>query len=224
MVNTRGAITIDGPSGDGKSTVSRRIAAATGSTYLDTGAMYRGAGLYLQEKHVDLDDRQAIITVLQDLNLQLIPAKDEMGDVGVLLNGVDVSSEIRTPAMAMVASAISAIPAVREILTEMQRNLGISGNIVAEGRDTGTVVFPNAPHKFYLDALPEERARRRCAQLLLKGIVADFDEILAQTLLRDKNDSERDIAPLRPARDAVYIDTTALDLDAVVAKILANIG
>lgn len=171
-----------------------------------------------------MNDLEAIKNSLGGLQLQLIPAKDESSDVGVVINGADVSGEIRTPAMAMVASAVSAIPVVREILTEMQRNLGKSGKIVAEGRDTGTVVFPDAPHKFYLDALPEERAKRRCAQLLLKGTVAEFGEILAQTLLRDKNDSERDIAPLRPAEDAVYIDTTQLDIDAVVARIIASIG
>jgi cytidylate kinase len=224
MAKKNGIITIDGPSGVGKSTVSRKVAAATGYTYLDTGAMYRGVGLYLQQQQIDLSDTEAIVEKLRTLDLQLTPAVDEVSDVGVLVNGVDVSREIRTPAIAMAASAASAVPAVREVLTQMQQAIGRAGRIVAEGRDTGTVVFPNATNKFYLDAQPEERAQRRCAQLLSKGIVADFEEVLAQTLIRDKNDSQRDIAPLRPAEDAVYIDTTALDIDAVVAKIIAIVN
>lgn len=216
-------VTIDGPSGVGKSTVSRRVAALTGYTYLDTGAMYRGAGWFILERGVSLDDEVAIASLLDNLELELYPAEDENSDVRVVVNGKDVSDAIRTPEMAMVASKVSALPVVREVLTGIQRQYGHRGKIVAEGRDIGTVVFPAAGYKFFLDGRPEERARRRVAQLLAKGIQADFQEILAMTVERDKNDSERQIAPLRPASDAVLIDTTTLQVDDVVEKILAVI-
>jgi len=216
-------ITIDGPAGVGKSTVSRMVAAATGFTYLDTGAMYRGVGLFLQEQGADLTDNEAIKKLLAGLDLQLLPAPDKMNDVGVLVNNRDVSSEIRTPAMAMVASNVSALAVVRDYLTTMQRSYGERGQIVAEGRDTGTVVFPAAGHKFFLDAKPEERAKRRYNQLKAKGTEADYDEILAMTCKRDKNDRERDIAPLVQAEDASGIDTTEISVDEVVSLILQRV-
>ncbi len=221
MSNKQKIVTIDGPAGVGKSTVSRKVAAATGFTYLDTGAMYRGVGLYLQEEKIDLGDRERLIAHLETLKLELFPGKTEDDDVGVLLNGRDVSSIIRTAEMAMVASEVSAIPAVRDILTKMQRSYGEKGKIVAEGRDTGTVVFPDAAYKFFLDAKPEERARRRVDQLRIKGEVAEYEDILAMTIERDKNDRERNIAPLKQASDAVGIDTTEIDVTEVVKQILA---
>ncbi|BHH85479.1 (d)CMP kinase [Desulforhopalus sp. 52FAK] len=216
-------ITIDGPAGVGKSTVSRMVAAATGFTYLDTGAMYRAVGIFLQEQKADLTDNAAIEKLLATLDLQLLPAPDTMSDVGVLVNNRDVSSEIRTPEMAMVASNVSALAVVRDYLTSMQRSYGERGQIVAEGRDTGTVVFPAAAHKFFLDARAEERARRRYSQLKAKGVAADYDELLAMTLQRDKNDSERDIAPLVQAEDACKIDTTEISVDEVVSLILQQV-
>ncbi len=216
-------VTIDGPAGVGKSTVSRKIAAATGYTYLDTGAMYRGVGLYLEQEGVDLDNTEAVVKKLECLDLKLRPANDENSDVGVHVSGIDVSDIIRTPEMAMVASRVSAVPVVREILTKMQRRYGDQGRIVAEGRDTGTVVFPNAAFKFYLDGQPEERARRRFDQLRAKGNEADYNQILAMTVLRDKNDSERKIAPLKQAHDAMRIDTTEISVQEVVDKILLKI-
>jgi cytidylate kinase len=213
-------VTIDGPSGVGKSTVSRKVAAAMGFTYLDTGAMYRGVGLYLLQQRIELADRAAIRTSLENLDLQLLPAKDEKSDVGVLLNGKDVSGDIRTSEMAMVASDVSAIAEVREILTTIQRSYGEKGGIVAEGRDTGTVVFPSAAYKFYLDAKNEERARRRVAQLKKSGKTVDYQNILAMMITRDKNDSQRKIAPLKQAADAVLIDTTSMSLNEVVKRIL----
>jgi len=220
MSEKQNIITIDGPSGVGKSTISRKIAAATGFTYLDTGAMYRGVGLFLSRKKVDLDDVHAIAKTLENLELQLLPAVDENSDVGVMVNGEVVSDAIRSPDMAMVASRVSAVPVVREILTRMQRILGEQGQIVAEGRDTGTVVFPDAANKFFLDAQPEERARRRVEQLREKGVEADLAEILAMTIERDKNDSQRAIAPLKKADDATLIDTTTISIDEVVREIL----
>ena len=157
---------------------------------------------------------------LADMELQLLPAVDVESDVGVVVNGTDISDAIRTPEMAMVASKVSAIPVVRKILTQIQRGYGEKGNIVAEGRDTGTIVFPLAAYKFFLDAQPEERAKRRVMQLRERGIEADFKQILTMTLERDKNDSERAIAPLEKAHDAVRIDTTEITVLQVVDKIL----
>jgi cytidylate kinase len=199
------------------------VAAATGFTYLDTGAMYRGVGLFLQEAGVDLTDFAAIKKLLQELDLQLLPATGKSTDVGVLINNRDVSDEIRTPKMAMVASDVSALPVVRDYLTSMQRSYGERGQIVAEGRDIGTVVFPAAAFKFFLDARAEERARRRYSQLKAKGLDADLDEILEMTLTRDKNDSEREIAPLVQAKDATRIDTTEISVDEVVSLILQKV-
>lgn len=217
-------ITIDGPSGVGKSSVSRKIAAATGFTYLDTGAMYRGVGWYFLHHHVSFDDSKAMIARLAELHLELLPAADEQSDVGVVVNGENISAAIRTQDMAMVASTVSAIPLVRKILTDIQRGYGEKGGIVAEGRDTGTVVFPLAAHKFFLDAQPEERAKRRFRQLQTRGVAADFAQILSMTLERDKNDSERAVAPLLQAPDAHPIDTTSLTVDQVVEKIVQIIA
>ncbi|MCP4337318.1 MAG: (d)CMP kinase [Desulfobulbaceae bacterium] len=220
MSEIQNIITIDGPAGVGKSSVSRMVAAATGFTYLDTGAMYRGVGWYFLQQGVQLDDVEAMSEKLANLQLDLLPAVDEESDVGVLVNGENVSVAIRTPEMAMVASDVSAVPVVREILTQIQRSYGDKGNIVAEGRDTGTVVFPRAAYKFFLDAKPEQRAKRRVTQLQERGVEADFKQILSMTLERDKNDSERKIAPLKKAKDAVGIDTTEITVLQVVDEIL----
>ncbi|MBU1568637.1 MAG: (d)CMP kinase [Proteobacteria bacterium] len=222
-MSKKNIITIDGPSGVGKSTVSRKVAAATGFTYLDTGAMYRAVGLYLKRYGVDLDSKEDIASAMNTLDLLLIPAVNDQSDVGVFINGEDVSNTIRTPEMAMIASHVSAVPLVREILTEIQRGYGGKGKIVAEGRDIGTVVFPDALHKFFLDATPEERARRRVEQLQKNGVVANLQQILKQTLERDKNDRNRAVAPLRQAEDALLIDTTEITLEAVVLRILGEI-
>ncbi|KGO33553.1 MAG: (d)CMP kinase [Desulfoprunum sp.] len=220
MIESQAVIAIDGPSGVGKSTISRKIARALGFTYLDTGAMYRAVGLFLQWNRIDLCDDQAMRTSLAKIQIQLLPGKNEDDDTGVLLNGEDVSGAIRTPEMAMIASKVSANPLVREKLTALQRELGNSGGVVAEGRDTGTVVFPRARFKFFLDARPEERARRRVRQLRMRGETADEQEILEMTLLRDKNDRERAIAPLRQAEDARIIDTTSRSIDEVARLVL----
>ncbi len=220
MSDKQNIVTIDGPSGVGKSTISRKVAAALGFTYLDTGAMYRGVALYLHNQGIDTTDEIAVSASLDSLNIELVPARDENSDVGVLVSGEDVSAAIRTPEMSMMASAISKLAVVRKKLTMMQQNIGCKGNIVAEGRDTGTVVFPQAAHKFFLDAKPEERAHRRVLQLREKGEQADEQEILALTLERDKNDRERALAPLRQAEDALAIDTTYIDIDEVSSKVL----
>lgn len=213
-------VTIDGPSGVGKSTISRKVAARLGYTYLDTGAMYRAVALKCQELGVGLDDGPALQRILDTLNLELLPAPTEGEDVQVVLDGVNVSDRIRTPEISMLASAVSAVPAVRATLTRMQQAMGAQGKIVAEGRDTGTVVFPGAAWKFYLDATPEERTRRRVLQLRQKGVEVNAEEILVQTLKRDRDDSERTIAPLKAAPDAVHIDSTAIGPDEVLQRVL----
>ena len=172
MLDPKGIVTIDGPSGAGKSTISRGLAAKLHFTYLDTGAMYRAVGLALEQQGVDLADTPALTQCLAAVELTLVPNGDD--DVRVLLNGEDISLAIRTPEMGLVASRVSANPLVREKLTALQRQLGEAGSIVAEGRDMGTVVFPKAPCKFFLNASAEERARRRQAQLAEKGQTVDY--------------------------------------------------
>jgi cytidylate kinase len=216
-------ITIDGPSGVGKSTVSKKVAAALGFTYLDTGAMYRAVGLYFKRFSVEIDNEKDISAALKTLDLQLIPAKDEKSEVGVLINGQKVTDLLRTPEVAMIASRVSAVPLVRDVLTKIQRKLGEKGSVVAEGRDTGTVVFPRAAYKFFLDANPEIRAKRRFEQLAERGLTTTLSEILALTLERDQNDRNRPIAPLKKASDALCIDTTEISLEEVVSIILGTI-
>ncbi|MEW6595354.1 MAG: (d)CMP kinase [Thermodesulfobacteriota bacterium] len=215
-------VTIDGPSGAGKSTISRMLAARLRFAYLDTGAMYRAVGLAVERQGIDLADGTALKKCLAAIRIELMPSEHD--DVRVILNGEDISAAIRTPAMAMVASRVSAVPLVREKLSELQRAIGAHGGIVAEGRDMGTVVFPEAPYKFYLDASAEERARRRHEQLRQKGQAADYQEILDQIVKRDYDDSRRALAPLKPADDAIIVDSSAMDPEAVVAFMLERMG
>ncbi len=220
MTDPSSIITIDGPSGSGKSTISRLLATKLGFTYLDTGAMYRAVGLKAIQTNTDTRDEAALHRLLVDLDITLVPDGEE---TRVYLDGQDVTLAIRTPEMSMIASEISARPLVREKLTVLQRELGKKGRMVAEGRDMGTVVFPDARHKFYLDATPEERADRRHKQLLEKGIVTDYQGLLAQIIKRDHDDSTRDHAPLKPAPDAVKIDSSHMDIDGVIAFIFNRI-
>ena len=220
MPEKRYIVTIDGPSGVGKSSVSRIVAAELGYTYLDTGAMYRGVGQYFHSRDISIEDEKLIAPRLADVHLELLPAGSVDDDVGVLLNGKDVSEQIRTPEMSMVASKISALSSVRDFLTTMQRNIAKKGKIVAEGRDMGTVVFPDARYKFFLEASPQERCRRRVKQLQQKGLEADAEEILQMIVKRDRDDSERALAPLKKADDAHALDTTSLSLEQVSEAIL----
>jgi cytidylate kinase len=214
-------VTIDGPSGVGKSTVSRKLAAELGYTYLDTGAMYRAVALGCVKNGVDVEDEAAVAVVLDTLDIRLLPPQTADDDVRVLLNGEDVSREIRTPEAGMLASKVSALLPVRQKLTAMQQAMGRTGGLVAEGRDTGTVVFPDAAWKFFLDAPPEERARRRALQLREQGQEVDEQKLLAQIIERDRQDRERTIAPLVKAEDAVVIDSSNLSADEVAARMLA---
>ena len=222
MLDPKGIVTIDGPSGAGKSTISRGLAAKLHFTYLDTGAMYRAVGLALERQGIDLADTDALKKCLAGIELTLAPNGDD--DVRVLLNGEDVSQAIRTPEMGMGASRGSALPLVREKLTALQRQLGEKGSIVAEGRDMGTVVFPKAACKFFLNASAEERARRRQKQLAEKGQSVDYQEILDQISKRDYDDSRRALAPLKPAADAVMVDSSRMDIEAVIAFMVDRIA
>jgi len=213
-------VTIDGPSGVGKSTISRKVAARIGFTYLDTGAMYRAVAFKCMQKGINIGDEQAVADILAGLDIQLLPALSEQEDVRVVLDGYDISDKIRTQEISMMASAVSALQPVRAKLTRMQQDLGAGGKMVAEGRDTGTVVFPDAAWKFFLDATPEERARRRIGQLRERGQDVDEQEILALIVKRDRDDSERTIAPLRAAPDAVQINSTEMTVEEVVARVL----
>jgi cytidylate kinase len=226
MSEKKNIVTIDGPSGAGKSTISKLLASRLHYTYLDTGAMYRVVGLQVERSGLDLGEegaREKLAQLLAGLDLELAPG-DEGKETRAFLNGEDVSDAIRTPEMAMVASRASAEPEVRKKLTEMQRKIGNNGAIVAEGRDMGTIVFPDAMHKFFLDASPEERAKRRQKQLEESGQKIEFQELLAQIQKRDRDDSSRSLAPLHPAEDAVIIDSSEMNIDEVVSFMLAAVN
>lgn len=226
MAEQKNIITIDGPSGAGKSTISKLLAAKLHYTYLDTGAMYRVVGLQVERAGLDLEAegaREDLVQLLAGLDMTLAPG-EEGKDTRAFLNGEDVSDAIRTPEMAMVASRVSAQAEVRKKLTERQRTIGKNGAIVAEGRDMGTIVFPDAIHKFFLDASPEERAQRRQKQLAENGQKVEFQEILAQIQKRDRDDSGRSLAPLQPAEDAIIIESSEMSIDEVVSFMLAAIN
>ena len=216
MSGRKPIVTIDGPSGGGKSTVSRALAAKLGYTYLDTGAMYRAVAYQCREQGIDPADIDRLAALLATLRIELLPPAEGEDDVRVLVDGRDVGRHLRTPEMGMLASKVSALPLVRSCLTRLQQEIGTGGRIVAEGRDTGTVVFPNAAWKFFLDASPEVRAHRRAAQLRSKGEQVDEQLLLAQIIERDKDDRERSIAPLKAAPDAHLIDSTGLSAGEVV--------
>ena len=213
-------IAIDGPAGSGKSTVAKLVAQQLGFHYLDTGAMYRSVAWLALQRGLSLDDDEAVAALAQTEQVQFTHEAGNPLPSGVAIAGFDVTREIRTPEIDKAVSPVSAIAAVREALVEQQRLIAASDDIVMEGRDIGTVVFPNAEVKVFLSASPEERARRRAAQNVERGI-GETDEaaILADIIRRDKADSSRDVAPLRPADDAVQLDSTSLSIQEVCDKI-----
>ncbi len=213
-------IAIDGPSGAGKSTVSRLLSEKLGYMYIDTGAMYRTAALLALEAGIDLRDGEKVAQLCQSLSFSF---RTEGDTVRVICNGRDVTQVIRTHEMGMHASEVSKNPRVREVLVDLQRKLGRQHDAILEGRDIGTVVFPQAPYKFYLNATVEERARRRYRELIEKGEKVSLHEVEATIRKRDRNDSTRPVAPLRPAEDAIIIDTTGKDIPSVVKEILGHI-
>jgi CMP/dCMP kinase len=216
MCDHKRIVTIDGPSGGGKSTVSRGLALALGFTYLDTGAMYRAVAYACRQGGIDVENGAQLESLLESIRIELQPPAAGDDDVRVILDGRDVGRSLRTPKMGMLASRVSAKPVVRRILTRLQQRIGAGGRIVAEGRDTGTVVFPEAAWKFYLDASPEVRARRRAMQLRSKGEKVDEQLLLEQIVKRDTDDRERTIAPLQKAPDAMYIDSSNIPAKEVI--------
>lgn len=212
-------VAIDGPAGAGKSTAARMLAERLGFVLVDTGSLYRGAALAAMQRGVPLDDGPALGAMARTLSFQFQPRHG--GEPRLFLDGRDVADEIRTSPISNGASKVSQHSEVREALLGLQRQLGERGGVVLEGRDIGTVVFPDAEVKVFLTASLEERARRRVADLVARGTEADLEETLSEIALRDRMDEERAVAPLRPAPDAVVLDTTAEDLPAVVDRLVA---
>ena len=205
-------VTIDGPAGAGKTTISKRLAERLGFRYVDTGALYRAVALAAKREGLGAENDNAVEKLLPTMTVDLPIDRPD----AVLLNNEDVSGEIRTPAISKLASGLSAKPFVRNFLLSLQRQLGESKNAVFEGRDTGTVIFPHATVKFFLSATPEARAKRRYLELVEKGMDVRLEDIERDMILRDQNDSTRDLAPLKPAEDAILIDSTAMTMDEVV--------
>lgn len=220
-------VAIDGPAGAGKSTVSRRVAARLGFAMVDTGAIYRAVALAATRAGVALDDDARLAGLLPSLDIRFAPPAAPGDGPRVFLGCEDVSREIRTPPMSLGASKVSARPVVRAGLLALQRRLALAeGNAgaVLEGRDIGTVVFPDADAKFFLTASAEERARRRHDELRARGDPSTFEEVLSDQRRRDRDDSERAVAPLRPAADAVEVDTSGVPIDAVVERLVRDVA
>ena len=211
-------IAIDGPSGAGKSTIARLLAERLGYIQIDTGAMYRAAALMLDRAGVDLGDLAAVGRFCRDLDIRLEVVS---GRQAVHANGIDVTDQIRTPEMSLLTSRTSTLKPVRDALLKSQQRMGSRGGVVLEGRDIGTVVFPDAEIKFFLSASVEERARRRYEELTCKGEPVTLEETIADVAGRDRQDSERDIAPLRQADDAVLIDSSRLSIEEVLSRMIA---
>lgn len=213
-------IAIDGPAASGKSTTAQRLAQKLGYVYLDTGAMYRACALQAQRLGMDLNDAVAVASLLENLDIRV-----ELSGLHnvILLGGQDVSLAIRSNDISRLASDISALPAVRHKMVELQRKMGARGGVILDGRDIGTFVFPHADLKFFLTASPEVRARRRWLELQKKGISATLPEVLEELLQRDKNDAGRALAPLAKAADAIEVDTSNMTVDDQVETLYAFI-
>ena len=212
-------LTIDGPSGSGKGTVSRLAAARLGWHYLDSGALYRAVGAAAARAGLDLADVEALARLTRDTRIEF--REDPDGELRVLVDGEDATDALRTEEAGAAASTIAAIPEVREALKDRQRGFRRPPGLVADGRDMGTVIFPDAPYKVFLTASAGERAERRYKQLSDKGVSVTLDGLLREILARDARDANRAVAPLRPAEGAVRIDTTGEGIDAVVERVLA---
>ena len=211
------SVAIDGPAGAGKSTIAKAAAARFGFIYVDTGAIYRTVGLAARRAGVDAQDTDDVLALLPSLSIRFDYGPD--GTQRMFLGKEDVSGLIRTPEISMYASAVSAIPGVRAFLMDMQRDMAKTSSVVMDGRDIGTVVLPDAGLKVFLTASAEARARRRFIELQQKGDPATFEEVLADMLVRDENDTTRAAAPLKAADDAVIVDTTALTLEESIERV-----
>ena len=213
-------IAIDGPAGSGKSTVSKLVAKSLNIVYIDTGAMYRALTLKAMRQKLDLSDESALAKLSKSTSIDL---QEEAGALKVILDGEDVAGLIRTPELTNNVKYIARVPAVRGEMVKLQRSIGERHGAALEGRDIGTVVFPDADYKFYLDADPDERAKRRYKELAVGGRSVEFEEIKKDVIARDESDMTRSVGALKRASDAITIDTTKLSIDEVVAKILSYI-
>ncbi len=210
-------IAIDGPSGSGKSTLAKALAASLGYIYVDTGAIYRTVGLYAKRNGISPHDEETLSSHFPKINIKLT-----WSDLGqrILLDGEDVSDDIRTPEASMYASAVSALPAVRSFLLDMQRDIAKSENVIMDGRDIGTVILPNADVKIFMTANPKERAERRYTELIEKGKDVTLGEVYSDMCARDRNDSSRATAPCVPADDAILLDNTGFEPEDTLNKAL----
>jgi len=212
------SISIDGPSGAGKSTLARMMAKKLGMIYVDTGALYRSIGLFVLRRDVDSRDEQSVVRLLPEIELEM--KYDDAGVQRVILCGEDITDEIRTPQISMYASDVSAHGEVRRFLLQMQRDMAVKYDVIMDGRDIGTVVMPSAGVKIFLTAAPGIRARRRYDELIANGRDVTLEDVLHDINERDANDSSRANAPLKPADDAVTVDTTQTDLDESLGTLL----
>ena len=212
------AIAIDGPAGAGKSTIAKAVAKELSIIYVDTGALYRAVGLYALSKGKDTTNVEDITALLSEIKVEL--SYDENNVQSVLLNGENVSSKIRTPEISMAASNVSAIPSVRKFLFDTQQNIAKTNSVIMDGRDIASVVLPNADVKIFLTATPEDRARRRYLELLEKGMQVEYEDILEDVKKRDYNDSNREIAPLKPTEESIIVDTTGFELEEAIDTLL----
>lgn len=216
----RYVVTVDGPAGSGKSTVSKLLARRLSYVYLDTGALYRAVALKVSSEGLSAADRAGIAALCGETDIALAECE---GATRILLDGRDVTELIRTPEISMLASTVSAHPEVRQRLLDVQREAALAGGVVAEGRDMGTVVFPGADVKFFLTAGAEERGRRRWLELRERGHEVGLDEVLHDVVRRDRQDSEREIAPLRPSEDGILVDSTGKSIEDVVEEMFKAI-
>lgn len=206
-------IALDGPSGSGKSTLAKKLAKHYGFVYIDTGALYRTIGLFVCERGIESDDIEGIISCLPDIKIEM---KLENGGGAVYLGGRRIGDEIRTPIISKYASDVSKVPRVREFLLETQRAIARENNVIMDGRDIGTVILPDAQAKLFVFASAESRAKRRYAELCERGVETTYEEVLADMQWRDANDSQREIAPAVPARDAVMFDNSEMNIEEMV--------
>ena len=211
------SIAIDGPAGAGKSTIAKKLAAELGYHYVDTGAIYRTVAYFMDLLGVSPKDVDGVERYIDELTINI--EYDEEGKQHMIMNGMDVSDDIRTQDIAQKASLVSAHAVVREVLLDMQRDMAKAYDVIMDGRDIGTVVLPKASVKIFLTASPEVRAQRRCDELIAKGQKAKYDTILKEIKQRDYQDTHREIAPLKLARDSIKVDTSEMDIDQVVAHI-----
>ena len=216
------SIAIDGPAGAGKSTIARALAKELGYYYVDTGAIYRTVAYFLDLLGISPKDVDGVERYIDELTVEI--EYDETGKQHMLMNGMDVTDDIRTQDISQKASLVSAHKVVRDVLLDMQREVARKHNVIMDGRDIGTVVLPKATVKIFLTATPEVRAKRRCDELLAKGQKAEYTQVLKDIQQRDYQDMNRPIAPLKQAKDAVLLDTSELDIDGVIAKMKQIVG